>query len=112
MDGTEAPAIAGDEGFALVVEEHDGEHLVVDEAAEELTDTDEEGVEVKDGGEFDGYFVEDFKGLRLAGDAGVEAGVLNGLCDAGGGEGEDVEVFGPEVVGEFALERTSGLAAM
>ena len=29
-----APGITGDEGFAFLVEEHDGEHLVVDEAAE------------------------------------------------------------------------------
>jgi len=104
MDCAESPAIAGDEGFTAVVEEHDGEHLVIDEAAEELTDTDEEGVEIEDGGELDGDFVQDLKGLRLAGDACVEAGVLDGLCDSGGGKGEDVEVLGAEVVGEFALE--------
>jgi len=104
MDGAESPAIAGDEGLTAVVEEHDGEHLVIDEAAEELTDTDEEGVEIEDGGELDGDFVQDLKGLRLAGDTGVEAGILNGLRDSGGGEGEDVEVLGAEVVGELALE--------
>jgi hypothetical protein len=129
MGVTEAPGVARDEGFALVVKEHDGEHLVVDEAAKELANAEEEGIEVEDGGEIDCDFVEDFQGLRLAGDAGVEARVLNGLGDTGGGEGEDVEVLGAEVVGLLALdvddadeavlamrgtassERTAGLAA-
>ena len=100
----EAPGVAGDEGFALLVEQHDGEHLVVDEAAEELADALEKGIEIEDGGQLDGDLVEDGEGLGLAGDAGVEAGVLNGLGDAGGGEGEQVEVLGAEVVGLLAFE--------
>jgi len=84
----EAPCIARDEGFALFVEEHDGEHLVVDEAAEELTDALEERAEIEDGGELDSDFVEDFEGLGLTGDAGVEAGVFDGLGDARSSEGE------------------------
>ena len=116
--------------LAFFVEQHDGEHLVVDEAAEELADALEERIEVEDGGEFDGDFVEHFEGLRLAGDAGVEAGVLNGLGDARGGEGEHVQVLGMEVAGLLlsmsmtpmrrflamsgtaSSERTSGLAGM
>ncbi len=95
----EAPGIAGYEGLALLVQKHDGEHLVVDEAAQKLADALQERVEVEDGGQFDGDLVEDFEGLRLAGDAGVEAGVLNGLGDAGGGDGEQVKVLGAEVAG-------------
>ena len=98
------PCVAGDEVFALFVEEHDGEHLVVDESAEELADALEERVEIEDGGQFDGNLIKDFKGLRLAGDAGVEAGVLNGLGDAGGGDGEQAEVLGTEVTGFFAFQ--------
>ncbi len=86
------------------VDEHDGEHLVVDEAAEELADAFEELVDVEDGGEFDGDLVEDFEGLGLAGDAGVEARVLDGLADARGGEGEQVQVLGTEVIEFFAFE--------
>ena len=97
-DVAEAPGVAGDEGFAFLVEEHDGEHLIVDEAAEELADALEEWIELEDGGELDGDFVEDFEGLRLAGDARVEAGVLNGLGDARGGQGEQVEMLGAEEV--------------
>ena len=42
--------------------------------------------------------------LRLAGDARVEAGVLNGLRDARGGQREQVQVLGAEVVGLLAFE--------
>ena len=100
----EAPGVAGDERFAFLVEQHDGEHLVVDEAAQELADALQQGVEVEDGGQLDGDLVEHFEGLRLARDAGVEAGVLNGLGDARGGEGEHVQVLGAEVVGLLALQ--------
>jgi len=94
MHIAEAPGVAGDEDFAFFIEQHDGEHLVVNEAAEKLADAFEERIEVEDGGELDGDFIEDGEGLRLAGDARVEAGVLNGLGDARGGEGEQVECSG------------------
>ena len=77
--------------------------VVSDEAAQELADALQEGVEIEDGGELDGDLVEDLEGLRLAGDAGVETGVLNGLGNARGSEGEHVKVLGAEEVGLFAF---------
>ena len=100
----EAPRVTGDEGLAFVVEQHDGEHLVVDEAAKKLADAFEQRVEIENGDKFDGDFVEDFEGLRLTGYAGVQAGILDGLSDAGGGEGEQMEVLGTEVAGLFAFD--------
>ena len=44
------------------------------------------------------------EGLRLAGDARVEARVLDGLRDARCGEGEQVQVLGLKKSGCFALE--------
>ncbi len=82
VDVAEAPGVTGDQHVAFFIEQHDGEHLVIDEAAEELADALEERIELEDGGELDGDFIEDFESLRLAGDAGVEAGVFNGLRDA------------------------------
>jgi len=84
VGATEAPRVAGHERLALFVEEHDGKHLVVDKAAEKLADALKKGIEFEDRGQFDGDLVEDFKGLRLAGVAGVKASVLNGLGDARG----------------------------
>ena len=69
-----------------------------------MADALQERVEVEDGGQFDRDLVEDFEGLRLAGDAGVEAGVLNGLGDAGGCDGEQVKVLGAEVASLFAFQ--------
>ena len=104
VDVAEAPGVARDEGFAFFIEQHDGEHLIVDEAAQELADALEQGIEIEDGGEFDGDLVEDFEGLRLAGDAGVEAGVLNGLRDARRGHGEHVKMLGAEEIELLAFE--------
>ena len=100
----EAPGVTRDEGLAFLIEQHDGEHLVVDEAAEELADALEERIEIEDGGELDGDLVEDLEGLRLAGDASVEAGILNGLRDARGGHGEHVEMLGTEEIELLAFE--------
>ena len=100
----EAPCVAGDQGLALLVEKHDGEHLVVDEAAQKLADAFQQRIEVEDRGQLDGNLVEHFKGLRLAGDAGIEAGVLNGLGDARGGQGEQVQMLGAEVAGLLAFQ--------
>ncbi len=99
-----APGVAGDQGFALVIEKHDAEHLVIDEAAEKLADAGEERIEVEDRGELGRDFIQDGERLRLAGDAGVEAGVLNGLRNARGGEGEQMQVLGAEVVGLLAFD--------
>ena len=100
----EAPGVAGDERLAFVVEKHDGEHLVIDEAAEEIADLGEERIEIEDGDDLGGDFVEDGEGFGLAGDAGVEAGVFDGLGDAGAGEGEQMEVLGLEEAGLFAFK--------
>ncbi len=100
----EAPRIAGDERLAFLVEKHDGEHLVVDEAAEELTDLGEKRIEIEDRGELGGDFVENGEGLRLARDAGVEARVFDGLRDARAGKGEQMKMFRLEEVGLLALQ--------
>ena len=62
---TESPGVACDERLAFVVEKHDGEHLVIDEAAEQLADLCEQRIEIEDGGEFCGDFVEDSEGFCL-----------------------------------------------
>ena len=80
----EAPCVTRDQRLAFFVEQHDGEHLVIDEAAEELADLRKQRIEIEDGCELSGDFVEDGEGFRLAGDAGVEAGVFDGLGDARG----------------------------
>ncbi len=93
MTVAEAPGVAGDEGFAFLVEQHDGEHLVVDEAAQKLADALEQRIEIENGGQLDGDLIEHFEGLRLARDASVEASVLNRLCDARRGERKDVKML-------------------
>ena len=61
MRVAEAPCVAGDERLAFFVEQHDGEHLVVDEAAQELADLGEQRIEIEDRGELGGDFVEDLR---------------------------------------------------
>ena len=92
----EAPGIAGDERLAFLIEKHDGEHLVIDEAAEELADLRSSGIEVENGGELGGDLVENCERLCLARDARIEAGVFDGLGDAGGREREQVKMLGAE----------------
>ena len=46
----EAPGVASDEAVAGRVDQHDGKHLIVDEAAEELADALKELVKIEDGG--------------------------------------------------------------
>jgi hypothetical protein len=90
--------------FGGVVPEEDGEHLEVDDALEEGSDALEEVVWVEDAGDLAGDFVKDGEGLGLAGDAGVEAGVLDGDCHAGGGELKQALVVLGEEGGGFGLE--------
>jgi len=81
---TVAGAEAVFELFVPVVPEEDGEHLEVDDALEKLSDALKEIVEVEDAGEFAGDLVENGERLGLAGDAGVEACILDGYGHAGG----------------------------
>ena len=92
------------EVLGAVVPEEDAEHLEVDDALEEVADALEEIVGVEDAGDLAGDVVEDAEGLGLAGDAGVEAGVLDGDGHAGGDELEEALVFGGEVAECFGLE--------
>ena len=48
VDIAEAPCVAGDEALAFFIEQHDGEHLIVDEAAEKLAYALEKGIEIED----------------------------------------------------------------
>ena len=93
----DAFAVAGGEAvlelFGALVPEEDGEHVEVDDAFEEEADAFEEIVEVEDAGDLTGDFVEDGEGLGLAGDAGVEACVLDGGGHAGGDEFEEALVL-------------------
>ncbi len=100
----EAGAEAVFEALGAVAPEQDGEHLEVDDALEEMADALEQVVEVEDAGELAGDFVEDGEGLRLAGDAGVEAGVFDGDGHARGGEFEQALVLVGEVGGVLGLE--------
>ena len=77
MNVAEAPGVTRDERLAFLIEEHDGEHLIVDEAARVSPTRLEERTEIEDRGELDRDFVEDLEGLRLTSYAGVEAGVLD-----------------------------------
>ena len=100
----EAPGIAGDERLAFVIEQHDGEHLVVDEAAQQLADALEQRIEIEDRSQLGGDFVQHCERLRLARDARVEARVLDSLGDARGGQREQVQVLGAKVVGLLAFD--------
>ena len=92
------------EVLGALVPEEDAEHLEVDDALEEVADALEEIVEVEDAGDLAGDFVEDGEGLGLAGDAGVEAGVLDGDGHAGGDELEEALVLEGEVAEVFGLD--------
>ena len=94
----ESPRVARDQRLAFLVEQHDGEHLVVDQPAQELADALQQRIEIEDRGQLDGDLVQHRQGLRLARDARVEARILNRLRDARGGQGEQVQVLGAEVV--------------
>ena len=104
----DAFAVAGGEAvlelLGAVVPEEDGEHLEVDDALEEMADAFEEVVEIEDAGDLAGDLVEDGEGLGLAGDAGVEAGVLDGDGHAGGDEFEQSLMIRGEEGGEFGLD--------
>jgi hypothetical protein len=89
--------------IALVHQPH-GEHLEIDDAAHQLAYALEQGIDVEDGGKLAADFVEHFECLRLARDAGVQAGVFDGLSDAGGGELQQPEVLGREVIRLFGLD--------
>ena len=88
----------------FVVEQHDTEHLVIDEAAQQVADLGQQRIEIEDRGEFGGDFVEHGQRLRLAGDARIKPRIFDGLRDARCGEGEQVQVLGTEIAGLLALE--------
>jgi hypothetical protein len=71
---------------------------------EELADALQKRIEVEDGGELAADLVEDGEGLGLPRNAGVEAGVFDGLTDARGGELEKVQMFRLKVVELFGLD--------
>ena len=99
---------AGGEGvlevLGVVVPEEDAEHLEVDDALEEVGDALEEIVGVEDAGDLARDVVEDTERLGLAGDAGVEACVLDGDGHAGGDEFEQALMLECEVGGGLRLK--------
>src|ERR1035438_9949402 len=100
----EAPGIACDEYFSLLIKQHHRKHLVVDEPTQKLPYTLEKRVKFQDGSELNCDLVQHFEGLRLAGNARVEPGVLNSLGDARGREREQAKVFRAEEAELLALE--------
>jgi hypothetical protein len=92
------------EVLGSLIPEEDAEHLEVDDTLEEVGDTLEEIVGIEDAGDLARDVIEDAEGLGLAGDAGVEAGVLDGDGHAGGDELEEALVLVGEVGGRFGLE--------
>ena len=90
--------------LVALVPQQDGEHLVVDDALEQLADALEKVVEVEDAGDLARDLIEHGEGLGLAGDAGVEAGVLDGDGDARGDELEQALMLGGEVAGDLGLD--------
>ena len=69
-----------------------------------MADAFEEVVGVEDAGDLAGDVVEDAEGLGLAGDAGVETGVLDGDGHARGDELEEALMLEGEVADGFGLE--------
>jgi len=92
------------EELVALVPQEDGEHVEVDDALEELADALEEIVGIEDAGDLTGDVVEDGEGLGLAGDAGVEAGVLDGDGHARGHQFEQAPVLVREVADGFGLQ--------
>jgi len=92
------------EELGVLVPDEDGEHVEVDDALEEVADALKEVVGIEDAGDLAGDVVEDGEGLGLAGDAGVEAGVLDGDGHAGGDELEEAQVLEGEVGRGLGLE--------
>ena len=92
----EPPGVARDQRFAFLVQQHDGEHLVVDQPPQQLPDSFQQRIQIQNRSQLHGNLVQHFQRLRLAGDARIEAGVLNRLRNARGGQGKHAQVFGAE----------------
>ncbi len=90
--------------LGAVVPEEDGEHLEVDDSFEQVSYAFEQIVYIEDAGDFAGDLVEDCEGFCLAGDRGVEAGVLDGDGHAGGYQFEQALVVRGEERGNFGLD--------
>ena len=63
--------------FARGVQQKNAEHLVIDQAAEQLGNAFEQFIHVQDGGEFARNLVQQNQGARLARRTGVQAGILD-----------------------------------
>src|SRR5580658_6545213 len=103
MRVAETPCVARDERLALVVEQHDGEHLVVDQAAQQLPNALEQRAKIENRRQLNGNLVQNLKRARLARYARVEPRVLNGLRYARRRKREQVQMLGLEVAGLLAL---------
>ena len=105
---SDALAVAGGEAmFELLcrrVPEEDGEHLEVDDALHGEADALEKVIGIEDACDLAGDLVDDGEGLGLAGDAGVEACVLDGDGHSRGDKLEETLVLGGEEAGDLGFE--------
>ncbi len=98
------PGIARDERLAGFVQQHDGEHLVVNQPPKQLSYPLEQRPQFQNRSQFHGDFIQDFQRLRLPRDACIEPRIFNRLCNPRGCYGEYSLVLGPEVPGLGALQ--------
>src|SRR5581483_4150800 len=84
--------------FACRIDKQDREHLVIDNAGEQVPDALKQLVEVEDGGELAADLVEQQQRFRLVGDASVKPGVLDADGDARCDDREQATMFFGEVV--------------
>src|SRR5205085_866977 len=90
--------------LGALVPQQDGEHVVIDDALQQLADALKQIVQVQDACDLARDLVEHGQRLRLAGDAGVEASVLDGDRHARGNEFEQALMFGGEETGNLRLD--------
>ena len=75
----EADGVVALQHLVFFVQQPDGEHVVVDQAAQQLPDPLEQRVEIENRGELAADLVHHRERLRLARDARIQARILDGL---------------------------------
>ena len=104
MRVAESPRIARDQRLAFFVEQHDREHLVVDQPPQQLADLLEQRIQIENRRQLHRNLVQHFEGLRLARDARIQSRVLNRLRDARSRHGEHVQVLVAEEIRLLAFD--------
>ena len=93
---SEPPRVARNQRLTFLVQQHDAEHLVVDQAAQKLADARQQRIELENRCQFRRNLVEYCQRLCLARYARVEARIFDCLRDARSGQGEQMQMLRPE----------------